>query len=271
MNYPVNRTDFKLTKGVTTEVMFFIKDVDRKPVTISQMSNTGVTALRVVITDENTGDLLLGTQTPFDPNAVVDAKSILVPAPGITPDKGVWMLKLDKLDIVDWPLGMLRYSIIMDRTDDQVMLYSDRGYGPYSQLQVLNGPFPAPREAETILPGDMVFLGPSRYSGAYRGAANVGNISGQHSIVAKLTGFKGSITLQGSLENSPSQNDADWFYANVTNSMSGTITNGTVTFNSPTDGPVYIAAIGNYMWMRFIVHEAMDAAGTFNSIDYRAD
>jgi len=275
MNYPVNRTDFKLIKGVTNEIMFFVKDVDRHPVTLPMMANNGVTAVRIVITDETTDKVLLGSQTvPAD----LSDKSVLVPAPGIDVAKGVWMLKLTNLDIVDWPPGMLRYSILMDRANDQVMLYSDRGYGPYSQLAVLDGPFPLPREATTITRGDMLPLDFSLFSGSYVGAAQLANLSGVHNAVFHMTGFRGTLTLQASLENSPSSNDSDWFPAQVVglSSNAGVIgntldTQGTVSFNLPTDGPVNITARGNYMWMRFIVHEEFDAQNTFTSLDFRAD
>lgn len=108
-------------------------------------------------------------------------------------------------------------------------------------------------------------------SGAYVGAANVGNLSGLQGIVAHMTGFKGYISVQGSLENQPSQNDSDWFEANITNTMAGTISNGTVTFATPTDGPVYMSVEGNYMWVRFKVANTIDSANTITSIDYRAD
>lgn len=274
MNYPVNRTDFKLTKGVTTEVHFFVKDVDRKPVTLAQMANTGITAVRITITDDNTDTLLLGSQTVPAPSG---DKSVLIPAPGIAPTKGVWMLKLESTDIADWPLGRLKYSVTLDRTNDQVMLYTDRGYGPYGALEVLEGPFPFPPEVTTITPSDMTYNGPSLYTGAYAGAANVGNPSGLQSAVMHMSGFKGTFTLQASLENSPSAADSDWFPATIANktfietTYGATIANSTISFNAPVDGPLHVQAQGNYMWMRFIVNEEMDTPNAFQSIDYRAE
>ncbi len=276
MNYPVNRTDFILTKGVTTEVHFFVKDVDRKPVTITDMANSGITAVRIAITDEDTDTLWLGSQQVPAPSG---DKSVLVPAPGIAPSKGVWMLKLENTDIADWPLGRMRYSVTLDRATDQVMLYTDRGYGTYGSLEVQSGPFPFPPEATTIYPNEMLNLsGSSIYSGSYPAAAQVGNPSGLQSAVFHMTDFKGTFTLQASLENEPSTADSDWFPAEIANKQfiidtfgAYQIANSTIMFNAPVTGPMHVQVLGNYMWMRFVVNEEMDTPDTFESIDFRAD
>lgn len=240
----------------------------------STTSNSNVTTNSVTITNSVTNSVIYTNTTIMS-----GGSSVLIPAPGVNPAKGVWLLRLKATEIVDWPLGYLRYSVIADRVGgDQVMLYTDRGYGPYSNLMVLQGPFPAPREAETIYPENMIWLDTSSVmgpfflqSGAYKGAANVGNLSGLQSAVLQLDGFKGYVTIQGSLEDTPTQDDSSWFDANITHTMNGTVANGTVTFATPTDGPVHIAFQGNYLWVRFKVANTIDAPDTFNSLDYRAD
>jgi hypothetical protein len=235
-------------------------------------SNSNVTTNSVTITNTVT------TSVTYFSNVVTLDPSVLVPAPGIDPAKGVWMLRLKATDIVDWPLGFLRYSVIADRIGgDQVMLYTDRGYGPYSSLLVIDGPFPMPNEATNVTANSMVMLGQSLQSGAYAGPAQVRNLSGLSSVVYHMggvgDGFTGSVTIQGSLDNSISQNDADWMPVEITDSTGqGTISGGTITFNTPptlTDFNVTVR--GNYMWLRFIVTEMTIGAKAFTSLDFRAD
>ena len=265
MNFPVNGTDFNLTKGVSNEVLFFVKTADRVPVTANAMTALGILDVRIIVKDTRTDTLLLGTTSyPADGDV-----SVLSSNTAVDPAKGVWKLSLSASDIQDWPLGSLSYGIICDRSGgDQIMLYTDRNYGPYSGLKVLPGPFPQPAEAKTVLANDCITIGSSKYSGALIGAAQIGNLTGIHSVVANVASFTGSITIQGSLENSVPSNDSDWFLANVVSSTNGTITAGTVTFNTMANGPVYISTVGNYMWERVIV---MTATGTYHSFDYRAD
>ena len=276
MNYPVNRTDFKLIKGITNEILFFVKDTDRHPITTNNLSNSGISNIRIIVSDPTNSDLLLGSNdaAPMDLND----PSILVPATGIDPAKGVWLLTLKGTDTANWPIGHLRYSVVCDRSSgDQVMLYTDRNYGPYGSLEMISGPFPNPPEAITITPADCLTLGQSLYSGPFRGAAFVGNLSGQHGVVAHLDQFVGSISVQASLENQVPVHDSDWFDANIsefslnsgqqTATQSGSSTN----FPDPTTGQAYLSLLGNYMWVRFIVHTALGQPGVWTSIDFRAN
>ena len=253
MNYPINRTDFTLVRGATNEIIFFVKDVDRKPVTANAMVTLGINDLRIIVSDHHANSLLLGTNNAPVSNAPVDA-SVLQPYGDTT--KGMWLLTLRSSDTANWPLGGLRYSVVADRATDQVMLYTDRNYGPYSDCELVDGPFPMPPEAITLQLEDLQYDGPSLYSGALPGAATLGNISGQQSAVINMTGFMGSVTVQASLENQPSSQDLDWFTAQVDTATLGTLLNGTVTFQNATDGPVYLSITGNYMWVRFIVYIA---------------
>ena len=132
--------------------------------------------------DELSFNCFFGDQTAPIANAV--DHSVLTPYTLTDPSKGVWMLSVTASDINDWPLGYLKYSIVGDRASgDQVMLYTDRQYGPYSNLKVLEGPYPMPPEAIIIEQSDMINSAvfqsnaTSIVSSAYPGSAAVGNIS----------------------------------------------------------------------------------------------
>lgn len=270
MNYPINNTDFKLVKGVTNEILFFVKDTDRHPITSNALTTLGISNIAITITDPSNNTLLLGSQS--NPPLSNDP-SLLVPAPGIDPSKGVWLLSLPSTVIATWNPGYLRYSIICDRVGgDQVMLYTDRNYGAYSNLEVVTGPFPMPAEAITITPDMLTARGLSFYSGAFPGAASLGNISGLHSAVVNMVGFIGSITVQASLENQPSTNDSGWFTADIVSYSSGVFDpSGSIFFNTPTTGPIYFSIYGNYLWVRFIVYPEALSSGSYTSIVYRGN
>ena len=53
-NYPVLRTDFRLVRGVTNEIVFFVRDLDRKPVALPT-DNT----LTIFIVDTKTDTILM--------------------------------------------------------------------------------------------------------------------------------------------------------------------------------------------------------------------
>jgi hypothetical protein len=248
MNYPVNRTDFTVPKGLTTEIHFFVKDVDRRAVNLAN-SNAVPTA---VIVDTHRQKTLLERDMDL-----------------INPTKGLYMLTLEPSDVVDWPLGQLEYSVIVERENGtKVFLYTDRDYGPYSALKVVHGPYATPKEAieipaDQFTPQSFNYMNqfPEYIAGAFQGAAQVGNISGMQSAVFHMTGFIGNLLIQGSLEDQPSSNDSDWFNVN------------TATFSEPTDGPIYMDAIGNLVWVRFLVQVlGFDTfANTFQGVTYRND
>jgi hypothetical protein len=237
MNYPVNRTDFKLTKGVKTEVLFFIRDVDRKVVTI-----TGA-APRVIVVDVHDNRVMLDRAL-----TIVDAT------------KGLWMLTVAAADIEFWSIGDMRYSIMIDRgVGDQVMLYTDRAYGPYSYLTVLQGPFPAPPEAQTIPSTEFIYTDGRLVSGAFLGGASIGNPTGLHTFAFSATKFLGTYKVEASIQNQPSSEELDWFEVWKEDII------------VETTGPVPGEITGQFLWIRFVVIEQLQQGvpSTFDKVVYR--
>lgn len=270
MNYPINNTDFTLVKGVTNEILFFVKNVDRQPITANSLTNSGIVSLRMTITDHHNNQLLIGGRDAPIPD--IFNSSVLVPYTLADPAKGIWVFTVSSNDMADWPLGNLRYSVVGDRIQgDQVMLYTNRSYGPYGSLEVIEGPYPMPPEAIVITPDMMVntnIVGAATImtSGSFLGAATVGNISGMHSAVFTLSEFKGGIMVEATLENQPSQNPADWFLANITSSNNGVVDAGIVTFSSPISEAIYLSVLGNYTYVRFTIKPL---EGSLTNIAYR--
>jgi hypothetical protein len=217
MNYPVNHTDFTLARYVDNEIQFWVKNYDRKAVSL-----TGST-LTMHISDPKTSRVLLSRDL-----SVIDAT------------KGLVELFVSGDEAANFPQLSLRYSIVMLRADGvEVMLYTDRDRRGLGNVDVVNGPLPPPIEAIPIAPEDFLQRNSAYYSGAFPGAAAVLNLSGQHSVLLNLTSYTGKFTVQGTLELQPSSTDSDWF--NVTSE----------TFVNATE-KVHVPFEGNLLWVRFV-------------------
>ncbi len=216
MNYPVNRTDFSLARFVDNEVEFWVKDYDRRAVNL-----TGGT-LTFHITDPKSSRVLMTRDL-----TVVDAA------------KGLVRLFVSGDEAGNLPKSSLRYSITLLRTDGvQVMLYTDRDRRGLGVVDIIDGPLPPPVEAIPIVGEDFLSRNSALYTGAYAGAAQVFNISGQHSVLLHLEDYTGTFTIQGTLLPQPSSTDSDWF--NIESRE----------FDEITDR-VHIPFEGNLMWVRF--------------------
>ena len=220
MNYSATRSDYKVVKGITTEVHFFIKNTDREPVTLADDET-----LEIVITDhKRTRTLLTKTLTLFDPV------------------RSIWKLTLTKDEVADWPLANLSYSLVINRADDQVMLYLDRGYGGYSELLVIAGPYPEPRQPDEFIPADeFITLDGSLYSGAI--AASVDPTFPQTAFSAAFYGseFVGSVTIEATLDEQPESDDTMWFTAQ------------SVDVSEEVTGIVPLNTIGAFTWIRIVI------------------
>jgi len=210
MNYPVNRTDFTLLRSVQNEIEFFLRDIDRKAVDLDD-----VTSVEIVITDQQSNRLLLrrALTVTDEPRALMR----LAIAPGETDD---------------WPIGFLRWSVILTRDSDsaEIMLWTDRDYQPFGFLRLMAGPLPAPTPETNIDPDDLTPSDGYLVSSALSGAARLGQADGVQTFVFDLDGFIGDIIIEGSLEDQPTSDD-DWFeiewqeiVGNTTEVMTRTIT-----------------------------------------------
>jgi len=189
MNYPVNRTVFRVVRGTRNDIEFFVLDIDRKPVDL-----TGG-ALTANIVDTKADRLLLSRAL-----TVVD------------PARALYRLTILPGDMIDWPSHPLRWSVVATRPDgDEAMLYTDRDYTPYSHLEVLEGPRPAPAAPVVLDPSTFTVTDTVARSSAVPGSAALGYPDGLHTVEALLDGFSGSLTLEATIADQPVEDD--WFEA----------------------------------------------------------
>lgn len=210
-NFPLNRTDFQVARNVTTEVLVLVRDVDRKPAV--------------------PGSLTMTVVDPRERRIVMSLPVVLVDA-----DQGLFKAVFRAADTVPLATGSLTYTVTVTRPDDtSVLLYTDRAYGTGGYLTVVEGPLPRPIEPSTITPDIMVADGPTHTSGAFPAA-----ITGINTAALHLVGFTGTIRIEASLEDQPSQTTTDWF------------TMAERTFHAAT-GTHQLTAEGAFAWVRLCI------------------
>ena len=104
VNSATNKIDFFLSKNVTNEIEFLLKDIDRKPISL-----VGKTLILYVV---DTATQTLKLQKTLQ---------------SINEVRGHCRLTIAPSDISQWELGYYSYSLVMQRADQsQVLLYTDQ-------------------------------------------------------------------------------------------------------------------------------------------------
>ena len=219
-NYPVNRTDFRLVRGVVNEIVFFVRDIDRKPVALSVADS-----LTINIVDPLTETLLMSRDLTIYDLA-----------------KGIYQFSTLPSEMDTWPTGPLRWSIAHNRqSGDTVMLWTDLNYSPFSSLRVTDSPTPGPAPTQTLVwTAFSQLVDGNYYSSVLMGAAQDGYVNGMQSFVITLEDFTGTIRIDATLVSQPTADEGDWF--EVDHADYTAISGNTV-----------IDVQGNYLWLRMVV------------------
>ena len=234
-NYPVLRTDFRLVRGVTNEVIFFIRDIDRKPVSLAMGDS-----LTINIVDPHTQTLLMSRAlTVFDL------------------DKGIYQFATLPAEMDTWPTGPVRWSVSYTRhSGGTIMMWTDQSYSPYSSLYVTESPSGGPAPTLTIPWSSFSLLtGASYYNGPLAGAAQDGYLNGMQTFVPTMVDFTGTVEIDASMVTQPdmSAESPDWF------SISSTV------YTAFTGNDTYDLT-GNYLWLRILV---ILTSGSVTQVTYK--
>jgi hypothetical protein len=247
VNSATTRIDFDLSKNVTNEIEFLLKDIDRRPISLANKS----IVMYVVDSDSQTLKLQKNLQV-------------------INDARGHCRLTISPSDIGEWAEAYYSYSLVLERTDgSQILIYCDQNRSSYGFLEVKAGPLPPPNNIYEI--GDDQFAHqtygvtnqpvsgiPYRVSGGTPGAAQRDNRAGQHTVAIYSQNFKGLFKVQASLDNSLPTDDMGWFDvegANITLDQVSGIT--AMTFQ------------GSLMWVRFIYIPDPTNTGTVSKVLFK--
>jgi hypothetical protein len=228
MNYPVNRTDFKIVRGVRCVVDLYIKDVDRKPVTIAPG-----TVPTIHIVNRVNNELVLSL-----PLVLAEAA------------RAHWVLTIPATAAVDWANGFYDYAVTLT-SDAGVdgMLFTDQDYDTKGFLEVVDGPIPKAKPPVVLTPRSFLAHGfPSKlYSGAIAGTLQTQATAAQ-TAKAVVTGFTGVITIQTIEGTMPSPVDELWTDV------------GAIEMTTAS-GEIALPVVPATFWLRFVI------AGTGGSVD----
>ena len=234
-NYPVNRTDFRVIRGVQNEILFFVRDLDRNPV-----STSGFQTVTITIVDPASATLLLTRNL-----AVVD------------PVTALYMLTILPSEAATWAIGPLQWSLQVVRSDgSSVMLWTDMNFNPHGVLQVANGPAPTVAAATVLDPTTFTVNTGVLYSANLPGAAQLGFQNGMHSFAIYTAAFSGTVEVDASLMSHPSGSDSDWFSVSTT------------PFTT-SSGVNLVTLAGNYLWLRVRISPVLNNPGSVTQILYK--
>ena len=239
-NYPVDRSTFRIIQGVQNSILFMVRDLDRRTVSVADFQTA-----TIYITDPRSETLLMSRT--------------------LVPNGQQFVLTIMPSETANWPLGPLRYGIVAVRNDStSTMLWTSMNYSPYSTLQLTPGPIPGPAPTLTFTwPGDtppslMELSDNNYYTSALPGAALYGFNNGMQTFNITMTNFSGGIRIDGSLLSMPVDDPAspDWAQVDLQTYSSFT---GNVTLNEQ----------GNYLWMRMVAIPAYGNLGTVDQTQYK--
>ncbi len=239
-NYPFNRTDFRMVRGVQNEINFYVRDVDRKPVALG-ISET----LTINIVDVPTNTLLMSRNLTVIDNT-----------------QGIYLLTVLPNEMTDWPTTALQWSLSYTRADGStVLMWTDRNYSPYSTVHIMKEPVPGPAPSVTILWSNFSLLPDSNYySPTLVGSGAKGVVSGStQTFVMTLSNFTGSVRIDGSMAASPVNNNVstDWTQIDL---QSYTANTGVVLLNEQAS---------SYLWMRMVVIFGVGGSGLISQVQYK--
>ena len=243
VNSATNKIDFDVSKNVTTEVEFLLKNIDRKLV----IDPTIVLIIYIVNPQDNT----LKLQRPLVP---------------INQGRGHYRLSISPCDIADWDPGYYSYTMVVQRLDQsQILLHADQNRSQYGFLELKKGPLPSPIPVVKLHQID--FLPRFKVnpllnyfeSGAHPGSAQRDNRPGRHTCAIYTNNFSGKFKVQASLENGIPTDDHAWF----------DIENAELTLVAST-GINSLEFVGSLMWVRFIITpDAIPLNGTVTQVLFK--
>lgn len=246
INIPLTDTDFKVYKGVDNTIGFVVKDENRRPIDLTDKTVT------IIIHNYNSGSHLLTK----DAN-IINAKC------------GKIQVILLASEISDWPLGYQRYSLIVESSNGSSQpVYLDVNSNASGFFELMGGVVPEPKDS-VIIEGDnwtpvtetpggnTIYI-----SCAYPGDAYYCNTDGLHTVAIYSENFTGKFYVQGSLEESVTTNDTDWFdiwLHQLHPEYELNESTGIEAFNF----------VGSIRWIRFIYDPAPTNTGSIVKVAYR--
>jgi hypothetical protein len=189
VNQIMYQRDLKIQKGIKNQVRIQFKNSDQKRVSISN-TQTFVFSMFDVVNQR----LLIEKELE-----VLDET---------TSTKGLALLTLNESDTLDLDRSSYQYSVkLMDTDGSYTPAYSNTYYGMAGTLHLSNDVYPILQDSNSvdsfnITYNDDIQLYEHKSGNIYANPEYNGN-SALHTVAMYMTGYKGTVYIQGTLDNSP--------------------------------------------------------------------
>jgi hypothetical protein len=189
VNQVMYQRDLTIQKGIKNQVRIQFKNSDQKRVSISN-TQTFVFSMFDAI------DQRLIVEKPLD---VLEEN---------TSTKGIALLTLTESDTVDLTRTSYKYSVKMhDTSGTYLPTYANTYYGVSGTLHVVQDSFAVAQPSQEISNfqrnyNDAIFKYEHKSGNVYAYPEYNGN-SGLHTVATYMTGYKGKLYIQGTLDNTP--------------------------------------------------------------------
>lgn len=195
VNRVMYQRDLKVQKGLNNQVRIQFKNSDQKRISIS-----------------NTQTFIFSMFDAID-NRMVLEKEIEVLDVATTATRGLALLTLNESDTIDLDRTSYQYSIKLSSGNGTYLpAYTNTYYGISGTLHLLNDVFPVLQDSKVINSfnkhwDDANFRYEHRTGHVYANPEFNGN-NALHTVAFYMTGFKGTILVEATLSNSPSDNSS---------------------------------------------------------------
>ncbi len=237
----------KIQKGFKDSIQIQFKNSDQKPVSISTSTNYWFDMI-----DSSGRQLVLTKQLTVLDDSVT------------TSTRGTCLASFDPVDTINLTAASYKFLIKQDNGDGTFTpAYSNTYYGITGEVEVVEDGFAIGFPVQTVSSKqleqgqeynrDPAHMGYFFYSGWYRPWPNAMTVVTPQSCTIALNNFKGTITVQGSLDNNPSP-------AGSANAQSFVIASAASV--TPTTGNIQLSWNTNLTAVRFVIQPDADGFGS---------
>lgn len=227
----------KLYQGIDNTVKFELKDSDRAPVDLTNMTVT------INIIDSNSKET-----------------SISRPLTITSATKGQASLSLTSADLYNIADGLYNYSLYTtNNNSEQQIVFTDLNRAAVGTVEIIEGVMPNPAETLTMEWDPGTNDGTWYYSNSVAGASERNLTSSNHTIAVYTSSFIGKFKMQGCLTDTASNDDNDWFDIPLT---SGT----TQVSLTASDSLAPYRFISQAKWVRTAYDPDPSNSGTFTKV-----
>jgi hypothetical protein len=190
VNQVMYQRDLKIQKGIKNQVRVQFKNSDQKKVTIY-----------------NTQTFVFSMFDAVNQRLIVE-KNLQVLDQGTTATRGIALLTLSESDTLDLDRSSYQYSVkLLDTDGSYTPAYSNTYYSMNGTLHLSNDIFPVLTDSTTVTTFNPIWNDDTKlyenFSGNLYASPEYNGNTALHTVAFYLTAYKGTIIVEGTLDNTP--------------------------------------------------------------------